>query len=573
MKGFLPYPTSDQQLICENAQCFEELGLRIWFYSMTPGMLDLSSFVTHFKSDGITAFADLNAGVSLLVKDLDTGQCSLAIDRMGIESLCFAATESGLYFARDADQVSNRLEPHLRGKISRQSVYEYLFFHSVPAPGSIFSGVQKLVPGQVLTVEHGGKPLLRHYWRPTFSDTAKDVDETRTALRDVLSGAVANAYHAAGSGKVGAFLSGGLDSSSVVGFFTEQQSNAPTFSIGFDVDGYDERSYARIANNHFGANGHEYVAGSDDVLEHFETIAKAYDEPFGNSSVVPTLLCAHLARQHGIDLLLAGDGGDELFAGNERYAKQKVFEWYFRLPGSLRRGFFDPLAARIPEDVSLMPLKKFRSYVDQANVKLPRRFETWNYAYREGIASMLETEFASEINIEAPFERMQSVYDANQTGDSVDRMLTYDWKFTLADSDLRKVNRMCEIAGVNVAFPMLDATVVDFSTGMFGREKLKGLKLRSFYKNAMQDFLPQEILNKPKHGFGMPFGIWLKEQPELADMVYGRLQALKMRGIFRSTFIDQLIEDQKQGHASYFGFFLWDLAMLEAWFDHKGVSV
>ena len=89
----------------------------------------------------------------------------------------------------------------------------------------------------------------------------------------------------------------------------------------------------------------------------------------------------------------------------------------------------------------------------------------------------------------------------------------------------------------------------------------------------MQDFLPQEILNKPKHGFGMPFGIWLKEQPELADMVYGRLQALKMRGIFRSTFIDQLIEDQKQGHASYFGFFLWDLAMLEAWFDHKGVSV
>ncbi len=144
-------------------------------------------------------------------------------------------------------------------------------------------------------------------------------------------------------------------------------------------------------------------------------------------------------------------------------------------------------------------------------------------------------------------------------------MLFYDWHFTLADNDLRKVGTMCALAGVKVSYPMLDPRVVDLSLRVPSRIKMEGSELRSFYKKAMRNFLPREILEKSKHGFGLPFGVWLKTDPRLADLIFSLLSDFKSRRIVRAEFLDQLIREQRAGDASYFGYAIWDLAMLEAW--------
>ncbi len=564
MQGFLPF-RPDLEPECSLPASAVQDGVSVWVHTATSHLLSAEEIASNYLLHGIKSLAAINAGVLVLIHDRKRNECHLGIDRMGIETVSYARNGDGIAFSTRAGEVAARLSDD-PVRVSRQQFYDFLFFHAVPAPGSIYEGVSKLLPAEVLTVSAGGE-RRETYWAPAFADTLRDDARSHQQLLDTLHNAVDRATL---PGATGAFLSGGLDSSSVSGALARHQSPARTFSIGFDVEGYDELPFARAANRHFGCDGHEYVAHSDDVVRVFDDIAGAYDEPFGNSSVVPTLLCARLAKDHGISLLLAGDGGDELFAGNEHYARQVVFEAYSRIPSVLRRLIFDPLARAVPPMGT--PLRKFKSYVEQANIKLPRRFEAWNYAYRESVSKILDPEFGRHIDLESPFRLMEEVYETTRSGDIVDDMLAYDWKFTLADSDLRKVTRMCELADIKVAFPMLDNELVDFSMQMAGREKMRRLKLRSFYKNAVADFLPQEVLTKQKHGFGMPFGVWLKQDPALAEMIYAHLRSLKDRGIFQEGFIEQLIQDQQQGHASYFGYFVWDLAILDAWLGKLGPS-
>jgi asparagine synthase (glutamine-hydrolysing) len=314
----------------------------------------------------------------------------------------------------------------------------------------------------------------------------------------------------------------------------------------------------------------QYHVTAADVVKAFPLIANAYDEPFGNSSAVPTYFCALRARERGITHLLAGDGGDEIFGGNERYARHRVFDLYYRLPGVLRRSVLEPFAPHLPGEDGFKPLSKLRSYIQQASIPLPERLETWNFVYREG-ATMLDPDLAHRVDPRAPFSVMSEVYAAAPAESTLNKMLYYDWHFTLADSDLRKVETMSALAGVKVSYPMLDARVVDLSNRVTPGQKMERLELRSFYKRAMRGFLPEEILNKTKHGFGLPFGDWLKTDASLADMIYAYLTELKSRRIVRSDFLDKLIEDQRSGHAMYFGYAIWDLAMLEAWLQaHAG---
>jgi asparagine synthase (glutamine-hydrolysing) len=179
---------------------------------------------------------------------------------------------------------------------------------------------------------------------------------------------------------------------------------------------------------------------------------------------------------------------------------------------------------------------------------------------------MFDSDFMLEVDTERPLDVMRQEYFAARSEDLLDRMLHYDWKFTLADNDLRKVTTMCTAAGIEVAFPMLDNRVVDSSIEIPSDLKMRNLQLRSFFKRAMKDFLPEAILKKKKHGFGLPFGQWLKSHRRLADMVYGSLTDLKCRRIVRPDFIDQLIRDHRHGDAGYYGYVIWDLVILEEWF-------
>ncbi len=519
------------------------------------------SIARAFLRSGLQCLATLDGGFALAIVDLRTETLHLAIDRMGISTLAWHQSGDSVTFGSSPRAVAERAggRPVLRA----QALYDYFFFHMVPAPTSAFVGVQKLRAASVLSFSAAGREEAI-YWRPDFN---RRTDARFESLRSDLNDSLRNAVDwASRDPKSGAFLSGGLDSSTVSGMFAALRPGAKTFSIGFGEEGYDERFYARIASRHFECEAHEYVVTPQDVLAAIPIVAGAYDEPFGNSSAIPTYFCARFARQHGMETLLAGDGGDEIFGGNERYARQRLFEMFQRMPAPLRRTAI-ALTRGISPESWVMPLRKLRSYVDQASITLPERFETWNFVHREGGSLLFDDAFMRMIDPRAPLCAIEETYTAIESPDLLDRMLVYDWKYTLADNDLRKVSTMCHAAGVEVRYPMLDAAVVDLSLRIPTAMKMNGFELRSFYKRAMKGFLPDEILEKKKHGFGLPFGVWLKTHARLAEFVYENLKRFNERGVVRPEFIDRLIAEHQEGHPGYYGYIIWDLVMLEQWLE------
>lgn len=514
-----------------------------------------------YRSAGIRFLERLTGGFALAVTDKARARILLALDRLGIERLAYARHGDGLVFSPDAGAVSRRSSDS--PKLRKQALFDYLMLHLVPAPDTVYDGVFKLRPGTCAILENGALRVER-YWQPSFCcDRKGDFESLKAELHQALRSGVEACRP---DESTGAFLSGGLDSSTVVGVLSRLNGQpVRTFSIGFGVDEFNEMEYARITNRFFGAAAHEYDVTADDVVRAFPSIAAAYDEPFGNSSAVPVYYCAKFAKEHGVTRLLAGDGGDELFAGNERYARQRLFEIYWRLPPVVRRRFIEPLVSFIPPEFRITVARKLRSYVDQARIPMPERLESWNYMYRIDLGAMLEPEFRQGIDTRGPFERMAEVYQSTPSPELLHRMLFFDWHYTLSDNDLRKVTTMCKLAGVDVSFPMLDPRVVDLSLKVPVPMMMKGLELRSFYKRSMQGFLPDAVIRKEKHGFGLPFGVWLKTHRDLQELIYGLLANFKTRGIVKPDFIDGVIAGHREGHPGYYGYAIWDLAMLEAW--------
>jgi asparagine synthase (glutamine-hydrolysing) len=210
------------------------------------------------------------------------------------------------------------------------------------------------------------------------------------------------------------------------------------------------------------------------------------------------------------------------------------------------------------------PISKIKGYVKQAKIPLPDRLESYNFLTRTPLGDIFEKDFLAEINADDPLNLLRNSYSQPQTSSSLNRMLFLDLQFTLADNDLRKVNRMCELAGVDVKFPLLDEDIVRFSAALPPHLKVNGFKLRYFFKQALRDFLPSEILTKSKHGFGLPFGIWMDEHPPLRQLSMDSLSSLRGRNIIKAQYLDNLQKHHRE-HKSYYGVMIWVLVMLEQW--------
>ncbi|MGO9444366.1 MAG: asparagine synthetase B family protein, partial [Thiobacillaceae bacterium] len=384
----------------------------------------------------------VHGAFALAVLDPHAQRGWLAIDRAGIGRLCFGASSGNLAFSSSVLAVA--AHPALGRNIDLQTIFNYFYFHMIPSPSTLYRGVEKLLPGEVLCFDQG-HVSRSFYWAMDYTpDPSREFPTFRERFRQHLMASVKLELdgHA-----TGAFLSGGTDSSTVVGTLSEAAGHpVETFSIGFDAEGFDEMEYARIAARRFASHTHEYYLKPADIVSAIPVIAKHYDEPFGNESAVPTYFCAKLARDHGIDVMLAGDGGDEIFGGNARYAKQKVFEVYFDLPSSLRTGLIEPLA-HCPGLSDYFPLRKLKSYVDQANVRLPDRLETYNFLHRSPLEAIFDRDFLATVDPASSNRQMRNVYERTNHPDPIKRMMHIDLKFTLADNDLRKVVTMCEAAG------------------------------------------------------------------------------------------------------------------------------
>ena len=519
-----------------------------------------------YERKGTAILSELSGAFALAVLGGSSGEAMLAIDRMGTRPLCYGASAGRLVFGSTLDAIS--AFPGSATETNPQAVYDYVYFHMIPGPHTIHANRHRLLPGSVLTWR-GGRAQAQPYWEMHYvEDDRRPIAELKEAFLASLRQAVREAAHGAA---VGAFLSGGTDSSTVAGMLGEVTGKpARTYSIGFEAQGYDEMSYARIAARHFGTQHHEYYVTPGDVVSAIPRIAEVCDQPFGNSSAVPSYFCAKLAKEDGIEVLLGGDGGDELFGGNERYAKQYYYSLYGDLPRGLRKGLIEPLAFLLPE---IGVVGKAQRYMRNASLPMPARYDNYNLLERFGAGRIFTQEFLGTVDVEEPRTLLAQAYDAAHARALINRMLALDLRFTLADSDLPKVARACELAGLEARFPMLDDVVVAFSATLPPRLKLKGARLRYFFKESLRGFLPEEIIAKTKHGFGLPFGPWLQTHRPLRQLALDCLADLKKRRIIRPEFLDELTSTYVESHAGYYGTMVWVLMLLEQWLRQRRVVI
>ncbi len=486
-------PSSGTAVIGQAASVYEDGGLvaavigRPVFADASPvGMPPAAFLMQLWRARGPAMLQQVHGTFALAVLDQEAQTAFLAIDRIGSQSLAFAARSDGIVFSDRAGAVAGH--PDVGLSLDPQGLFHYFYFREVPAPGSAYRGVEKLLPGEQ-ALWRQGRVERSFYWRLHYRDEPRsDFDAQSARFHRLLRECVRRAR---GDDEVAAFLSGGTDSSTVCGVLTEVTGRAArAYSIGFDAEGFDEMEYARIATKRFGLDAREYYLKPDDVLTALSVIAEHYDEPFANESAVPVYYCAKRAAEDGCRVMLAGDGGDEIFGGNERYAKQKVFEAYHRIPRFLRKGLVEPLA-RLPGAGHLAPARKLQSYIRQANIPLPERLESYNFVYRQPLEEMFSADLLSAVDVHLPTAWLKDAYDRADSSHFINRMLHLDLKFTLADNDLRKVNRMTEAAGVEVRYPLLDDEMVEFSGEVPPDWKVKGQYLRWFFKTALKGFLPQ----------------------------------------------------------------------------------
>ncbi|WP_275098475.1 asparagine synthetase B family protein [Sedimenticola hydrogenitrophicus] len=548
------------------------LGLPCW-----PGMPDTTTgnaaalcqaFVKEYHQQGESFLKSL-WGEYLFVLVDDSEDIVLAgVDRMSRYPLYWSTLASGLVLGSSASAVLAC--PEVAVNLSNQGIYNYVYSHMIPSPSTVYEGVKKLSAGELLIADKD-KIRIRNLSIPVFKNSStQQFSKAGAQLRELLRKSLRKSLDS--SRRTGAFLSGGLDSSTVVGMLAEiGEGEQEAFAIGFNAEGYDEVPYARITAKHFGVKLHEYYVTPDDVVEALPKVATSYDEPFGNSSALPAYFCAKFAKDHGIERLLAGDGGDELFAGNERYAKQSIFEAYGSLPKWLRTNVLEPAFGLTTDKLYLF--RKINSYIRQANVSLPDRLQINNYTNLHSPSELFTDEFLQAVNVSYPEAYYREVYSLPKDASKLNRMLYLDWQYTLADNDLRKVSHMCAVAGIEVAYPMIDDELIEFSCTLPDRWKLKGQKLRYFYKEALRGWLPDATINKKKHGFGLPFGIWMSTHKSLQELAYDSLNSLKKRGYFKPEFIDKVISMHRERHVVYYGELVWILTVLELWLSEHAPEI
>ena len=515
-------------------------------------------WIEHFNTKGPAAATALHGRFSITLIDPVQSSVWLLNDRFGTWPICYSTRAGGLGFSSRADMV-----PGPQKDISSQSIFDYLFFHTITAPQTIFTDIFRLPAAHYIHWQ-AGKITCEAWWHPHFTEPkTADFDASKATFLSLIEEGVRN--EVSDGTPTGAYLSGGTDSSTVSGMLGKVQgSPARTYSIGFDAAGYDEMEYAQIAARHFKTDHHEYYVTPNDLLEGIPKVAVHYDQPFGNSSAVPAWVCVTRARQDGIEKMLAGDGGDELFGGNTRYAKQRVFGFYNTVPAPLRSVILEPLFG-LPGVDKLPLIKKGSSYIEQAKVPMPDRMQMYNLLLRIGPTEVFEPGFLARIDQQAPLRYQQKTWQSFKNITLINHMLAYDWKYTLADNDLPKVIGTTQLAGVEVAFPLLTNALQDFSLGLPPEWKLKGLTLRWFFKEALRGFLPDDILTKKKHGFGLPFGIWACSHEQLGQLAQNALKSLGERNIIRPAFIDDLINRLLPAYPNYYGEMVWIMMMLEHW--------
>ncbi len=486
-------------------------------------------------------------------------------DHFSTLPLYFIAGEDLLLLATDLRLLG--ASPFSRRQIDLESIYHYLNFAQIPAPRTIFRDIRRLEPGTRLVWEPGAGLRLDRYFLPEYpEDLTGDDDVLAAGLRERIVATVQD-YRPDG-GDWGCFLSGGTDSSSIVSIFSRQPSpgdaRVKSFSIGFAEESYDELAYARLAAEACGAAPTFAQVPRADAQALVARVIETYDQPMGNASAIPTLACTELARDNGVRTLVAGDGGDEVFGGNQRYAKDVAMEAWFQLPAPVRAIGRAVGGAVGGGRVHL--LNRVENFFERASLPNPDRFYTDDSFASDHYHDLLSPDFRAVVERDASLDFMREVYRLGETGGPLHRLMRLDLLMAIAQNDLRKVDGAARAAGVDVRFPYLDAALIAHVNRLPERQKVRGFDKRFLFKRAMRGILPEQILRKKKQGFGLPIAVWLRTDAAFGSAVRETLfdPRTAARGWWNRSFVERMFEEHQQGAWDH-SYHLWLLYVLELW--------
>jgi asparagine synthase (glutamine-hydrolysing) len=515
---------------------------------------DTETIVHAYEQWGEDAFARLRGMFGIALWDRPHRTLLLARDRAGIKPLHFVEHGSRIYFGSEIKSlIAAGAVPR---DIDLEALDHYLSYLYAPRDRSLFKSVRKLAPGHFLRWRDGKTDVVK-YWEIAASETFRGTaDDAREQLRSVLTDAVRS--HMVSDVPLGAFLSGGVDSSIVVGLMAEASSQpVRTFSIGFDEPQFDELDHARRVAEHFDTDHHEFVVRPDG-LSILDRLIEHFDEPFADSSAIPTWYVSEIARRH-VTVVLSGDGGDELFGGYDRYLPHPRVAQFDRLalPGAQKAaGAIFPL---LPHGARG---KNFLRHVSR-NV---------DGRYLDSVAFFQPDE---KVALYSPdIHRGLHAWDAERTlRDRLtrfaslpahSRMMRLDFETYLPEDVLTKVDRMSMAHSIESRVPLLDNAVIDFAATLPATLKIHDGRRKHVLKEAARSMLPDGILDRKKQGFGVPIGVWFRGG--LTDVFSDVLRSARarQRGYFRTGFVNRLLDEHLSGRRDHTAR-LWQLLVFELW--------
>lgn len=537
------------------------------FYTNT----DTETIVHLYEEYAEKSFDKLNGMFAFALWDSIEKKLLLVRDRLGVKPLYYAIKGKRLFFASEIKALIQA--PDVSRELNLKALDYYFTFLSIPAPLSIFKDIEKLLPGHFITVKKG-KATFKRYWNklpdvPFGNKTDYGEEYYISNIRKLLIDAVR--LRLISDVPLGAFLSGGIDSSTIVGLMAGLTDRpVKTFSIGFEEDEANELEYARIIARQFGTDHHEFIV-KPNIVQLLEELVWYFDEPFAVSSALPTYLLSKLTREH-VTVTLTGDGADELFAGYPRYWWDKTSAAYSLLPVWIRKSIIWPAINALPSSThapAMNTIRRLKKYAKLGALSPSGRYTEYlsffNVETKKGLYS---NDFKAAVVEQDPVELYESYLQEVQGKDLVTQRLYLDLKTSLPDEMLMKVDRMSMANSLEARTPFLDYRLVEFAMDIPSRFKLKGCTLKYILKKAVSDLLPRKIILRPKHGFHVPLNTWMRS--ELKDFCEQTLseENLRKHGLFNTGYVRKLLRKHQDGRENL-GHHLWSLIVFDVW--HKNI--
>jgi asparagine synthase (glutamine-hydrolysing) len=517
---------------------------------------DTEAIVHAYEEYGPACANHLRGMFAFAIWDNKTRELYIARDRVGKKPLYYTIT-SGQTLVFGSEIKSILEHPDVKREINLEALDAYFTLGYVPDPLTIFRDVHKLPPGHYLTFA-SGRIGIQQYWDFNFeSGQSRKPEDYLDELRALLDESVR--LRLISDVPLGAFLSGGIDSSTVVALMA-QHMNQPvkTFSIGFHEDSYNELKYARLTAKKLGTDHHEFFV-TPQICDVIDDLVWHFDEPFADPSAIPTFMVSKLARDH-VTVALSGDGGDELFAGYTHYVVQESRRAFSALPKAVRKGVMRPLSYRLPH------WAWGRNYLHNISLDpIDRYLDSLSYFTELSKKSLYTSDFQNALDTSDQVARNFRAYAARvKTNEPLDQLLYIDGKTYLPGDILTKVDRMSMATSLEVRVPLLDHKLIEFVTKVPASLKLAGTETKQLLKRVAKDLIPAEILDRPKQGFGMPLEEWINRQ--LRDQIRETLREprTRQRGYVRSDYVDLILDEHRKGRRDH-SQPLWALLILELW--------